>query len=198
MSPPDLPPLLPIVAALLIGVGGLTVWLEQRGRRLAVRIVPKRDFFREVAFIAQYGQGTCIALAAALVWRLDVARPAGAAAFLLASVGAAWGMAYVLKRIAGRVRPERTRAGQLPGAFLGPSWKTASWRESFPSSHAATAMALSASLAALYPRAAVVFWTLAVATALLRWLLEAHWLGDVVVGCGVGLLATVVARAVLA
>ena len=179
-----------LIGGALVVAGVVVVLLEQRGRHVAVRIKAKRDFFRELAWVAQYGQGVCVATAIALVWAIDAGRRWSGSIYVLACVAATWLVAYTLKRAAGRVRPDRKKNGVTPGAFLGPAWRSASWRESFPSSHAATAVALSGSLATLYPQAALVFWILAAATALLRWLLEAHWLGDVLVGVGVGLLAT--------
>ena len=63
----------------------------------------------------------------------------------------------ILKRLIGRVRPGREDAGK----FLGPTFRHANYRESFPSNHTACAVALSAMLAHLYPQAAYTFWGLA-------------------------------------
>jgi membrane-associated phospholipid phosphatase len=78
----------------------------------------------------------------------------------------------------GRVRPGRENAGK----FLGPTFKHANYRESFPSSHTACAVALSAMLAHFYPAGAPTFWTLAVICGLLRYVLDAHWPSDIVGG----------------
>ena len=64
--------------------------------------------------------------------------------------------------------------------------KHANYRESFPSSHSACAVALSAVLAAWYPQAAGTFWALAIICAALRYLLDAHWPSDVLGGCALG------------
>jgi membrane-associated phospholipid phosphatase len=80
------------------------------------------------------------------------------------------------------VRPRRENAGK----FLGPTWKHANWRESFPSSHSACAIALSVSLSILYPQAMVVFWSFGIITAVLRYLMDAHWPSDVLVGVAWG------------
>ena len=50
-------------------------------------------------------------------------------------------------------------------------------------------MALAVSLSVLYPQAIVVFWTMAITTAVLRYLMDAHWPSDVLAGIVVGLLA---------
>ena len=74
----------------------------------------------------------------------------------------------------------------MPCTILGPSWKHANYRESFPSSHSACAVALSVVLAAYYPPAAVTFWVLAIACACLRYVLDAHWPSDVLGGIALG------------
>jgi membrane-associated phospholipid phosphatase len=86
------------------------------------------------------------------------------------------------KRLFGRVRPGRANAGK----FLGPSWKHASFRESFPSSHSACAMALSVVLSRIYPAAGITFLALAVVCGVLRYLMDAHWPSDVLAGWSVG------------
>ena len=93
----------------------------------------------------------------------------------------------IVKRLTGRVRPNR----DLAGKFLGPTWKHANARESFPSSHSANAVAMSAVLAMCYPAAAPTFWTLAIACACLRYVLDAHWPSDVLGGIALGYLAAV-------
>ena len=176
-------------AAVLLAAGATAVAFEQRGRPPRARLFARRDVLRETAFVAQYGQLTCVLVAALLVALLDELENALPVLLAPASATAA---AWVVKRAAGRVRPPqpgRDDGEARPGAFLGPTLKIRgpSWRESFPSSHAASAAAFSLALSTLYPAAGVVFLSLAGATALLRWLTEAHWLGDVLVGLAVGL-----------
>ena len=89
----------------------------------------------------------------------------------------------VLNRGIGRVRPGREDAGK----FLGPTFRHANFRESFPSSHTACAVALSVMLAHSYREAAATFWGLAIICALLRYVLDAHWPSDVIGGVAVGL-----------
>ena len=99
----------------------------------------------------------------------------------------------ILKRLISRVRPGREDAGK----FLGPTWRHANFRESFPSSHSASAMAMSLLLAKLYPPAAILFWALALICAALRYLMDAHWPSDVIAGIAVGLAAGAVAWRVM-
>jgi membrane-associated phospholipid phosphatase len=141
----------------------------------------KGDVKRETRWFAQYGQSACTPVAMLLVWDLDprglrVAVPVGVAVAVTAIV------VMTLKRTIGRVRPGREQAGR----FLGPTLKHANYRESFPSSHTACAVALSAMLAELYPQAQWTFWVLAAICAGLRYVLDAHWPSDVVAGFLVG------------
>ena len=183
------PTALPAWIGAAMAVGSLAaVALEQRGRLPNPAWRPRRDWLREAAWVGQYGQGTCVAVVVLLVGLLDAIRGWSAAAFVLTATLGTWAAGYACKRAAGRVRPGGQKRGAIPGEFLGFDRNAASWRESFPSSHAAGAMALSGALALLYPPAAPVFWALGAATAALRWLGGAHWLGDVLAGVALGLL----------
>lgn len=162
--------------------------LERLGYLRALALEFKGDIKRETRWLAQYGQSACTPVAALLVWDFGLAREA---ILILAAVGATSLSCAALKRLCGRVRPGREHAGR----FLGPSWKHANHREAFPSSHAACAVALSTVLVALFPGGANVLWGLAVACAVLRYLLDAHWLSDVLAGCAIGY---VVAHGVMA
>lgn len=165
----------------LVSACALLMGLERLRLPLVLSLSFKGDIKRETAFLAQYGQSACTPIAAILVWQLDArhlraALPVGVAVLLSAV------LALLLKRLTGRVRPNRENAGR----FLGPDLNHANYRESFPSSHSACAMALSTVLARLYPAAAVTFWALAAATATLRYVLDAHWPSDIVFGILLG------------
>ena len=173
----------------LLAASGVMMLLERSGVRTTLTLAFKGDVKRETRFLAQYGQAVCTVVALVLVLQLD--RTNGkrvALATAIATFGSS-GVATVIKRLTGRVRPDRDGAG----TFLGPSFKHANYRESFPSSHSCNAVALSAVLAAAYPPAAATFWTLALACAALRYVLDAHWpsdvLGGVALGYGVARLA---------
>lgn len=174
--------------ALLVAAAVLML-LEARGLRTTLHLAFKGDIKRETAFLAQYGQSVATPIAAALAWSFDLAnwkRPVT----ILAAVSAASLSCFVIKRLSGRVRPNRENAGR----FLGPSWRHDNQRESFPSSHSACAVALSAAVVSFFPQTAGVLWTLAGITALLRWVLDAHFPSDVLAGCAIGY---VVSHAVL-
>jgi len=176
----------------LLAAAGLMMLIERTGLRTTLVLNFKGDVKRETRWLAQYGQALCTTIAAILVFQLDPHGPRRVWPLLIASFGASL-VATVIKRLTGRVRPNRPDAGK----FLGPSLKHANFRESFPSSHSASAVAMSAILAADYPRAAATFWSLAIACAALRYVLDAHWLSDVLGGIAVGYAAAVITRAAL-
>jgi len=174
-----------IVFAALAGLCGALLLLERAGVRTTLTLAFKGDVKRETRFIAQYGQAVCTVVAVVLVLQLDQARGKRVAVPLAVATFGVSLLCTVIKRLTGRVRPDRENAGK----FLGPSWKHANYRESFPSSHSANAVAMSAVLAAAYPPAAATFWTLALLCAGLRYVLDAHWPSDVVGGVAAGYLA---------
>ena len=173
----------------LILLGGLTALcvvlmvLERRGLKTTLSLNMKGDVKRETRWLAQYGQLVCTGVAALLVFQIDPRAQRGRFALgVIASVAAAAVVAMLIKRLVSRVRPGHENAGR----FLGPSWKHANYKESFPSSHSASAVALSVTLATLYPGAAGTFWSLALACAALRYILDAHWPSDVLGGIALG------------
>jgi undecaprenyl-diphosphatase len=161
----------------------LLMIVERLGVPTTLELSFRGDIKRESLWLAQYGQAICTTAAAVLVFQLDP-DPAHRR-FILPLVLAVCGASvssFVVKRLLGRARPKREQAGK----FLGPTLKHDNARESFPSSHSACAVALSVALIHIYPQAAATFWTLAIITAVLRYLLDAHWPSDVVGGIAVG------------
>jgi membrane-associated phospholipid phosphatase len=170
----------------LAAASAIMMVLEWRGAPVVLTLSVKNDIKRETRFLQQYGQFVCCVLVAWLIylfggspWRnhgRGIAVPVIAAPLMAGLIG------MVLKRLLGRVRPGRENAGR----FTGFSTAHANYRESFPSNHSATAMALSVGLVYLYPPAAPAFWTLAGITGLLRYLMDAHWPSDVLGGLAMG------------
>ena len=171
-----------LIVVLLVACGVLML-VERTGVRTTLDLHFKGDVKRETRWLAQYGQATCTPVACLLVWDLD---PAGLrrAVPVAVAVTATAIVVMILKRLIGRVRPGREDAGK----FLGPTFRHANYRESFPSNHTACAVALSATLAHLYPQATYTFWGLAAVCAALRYVLDAHWPSDIVAGALVGYL----------
>jgi membrane-associated phospholipid phosphatase len=154
---------------------------ERKGLRTTLELTFKGDVKRESRWFAQYGQSACTPVASIIVTSLD---PRGWKVGLLVVVAplVTSTSVMILKRLFGRVRPNRENAGK----FLGPSFKHANYRESFPSSHSACAVALTVALVFLYPNGFIIFWVLAGICALLRYVLDAHWPSDVVGGIAIG------------
>jgi len=171
----------------VLGVGCIVLMLlERRGVPVMLQLNVKNDVRRETMFLQQYGQAACVTVVVCLVFMFGGSKWRQHGSMIVVPLALAPGLAgfagMLLKRLLGRVRPGYDNAGK----FLGPSTKHANWRESFPSNHAAAAMALSVGLAYLFPPAALVFWQMAVLTGVLRWLQDAHWPSDVLGGLLVG------------
>jgi membrane-associated phospholipid phosphatase len=166
---------------LLAVVCGIMMLIERSGVKTTLELAFKGDVKRETRWWAQYGQGACTVFAAVLLWQLDRRHTGAAIALPVATFGASI-VCTLIKRSVGRVRPNRENAGK----FLGPTLKHANFRESFPSSHSASAVAMSVMLAQLYPQAAVTFWVLGIGCAALRYIMDAHWPSDVLGGIALG------------
>jgi membrane-associated phospholipid phosphatase len=177
-----------LLLALLSVACPIMMLIERSGVRTTLVLNFKGDVKRETRWIAQYGQAVCTVIAAVLVVQLDPRGKKIVVPLLVATFGVSV-VATVIKRLVGRVRPARENAGK----FLGPSLKHANFRESFPSSHSASAVAMSAVLAHYYPPAAVTFWALAILCAMLRYVLDAHWPSDVLGGVALGYAAAALA-----
>lgn len=179
-----------IVIIALLAICGLFMALERRGAPLVLTLNFKGDIKRESRWVAQYGQFLCTLVAAMLIWRLDGdSRHTNAVWTVLIGVLGTSLLATIIKRSLGRIRPGRDDAGQ----FLGPTFRHANFRESFPSAHSACAVALTVILCHFYPGGAVIFWPLALTCAVLRYLMDAHWPSDVFGGIAMGYGAALVA-----
>lgn len=160
--------------------------LERKGAKVVLSLSFKGDIKRESRWLAQFGQGACTLAVAAILVCMDNQRRFrfhfSPACLLLVGVFGASLFSTGVKRIFGRVRPNRENAGK----FLGFTWRHDNSRESFPSSHSAAAIAMAVVLSQLYPPAAPVVWTLALLCAGLRYIMDAHWPSDVLAGIALG------------
>jgi undecaprenyl-diphosphatase len=170
-----------IVLGSLLGGCAVMMLLEWRGLPTTLSLTFKGDIKRESRWLAQYGQAVCSVVVAAVVWQLESAHR-GRAVQILVAFALASLIATAMKKLLSRVRPGRENAGR----FLGPSFSRGNYKESFPSSHSACALALSTVLAANYPAAAATFFALGGGCAVLRYLLDAHWPSDVLGGSALG------------
>ncbi len=163
--------------------------LERRGLKTTLRLSFKGDVKRETRFLAQYGQLVCTLFTTLLIWQLDRGRGLRICEALWSAVIGVTVVGTTCKRVLGRARPRSDYAGK----FLGPSLGHANYRESFPSTHSASAVAYAAVLAYSYPQAAVTFWILAMLCAGLRYVMDAHWPSDVLGGIALGYLGGFIA-----
>jgi len=171
-----------ITSGALLAGAMIFLILESLGRFATISLTFKGDLKRESAFLQQYGQSVCTPLAA---WLAAIAARDWKPFVLVCSAVLVSSMsAFVLKKLFGRIRPNRENAGK----FTGFSFKHDNQFESFPSSHSACAFALSAALMHVWPEAAIAWWTLAAITAFLRYALEAHFPSDILAGCAWGLM----------
>jgi membrane-associated phospholipid phosphatase len=183
------PRMIPIYIVLVLAVlCAAMMLLERRGLPTTLTLSFKGDLKRETRFLVQYGQLVCTFFTAILVWQIDGARGPRVCAALWSAVIGVTIVATGSKRLLGRARPRSVHAGK----FLGPSCKHANYRESFPSSHSASAVAYAAVLAQAYPHAAVTFWVLALLCAGLRYVMDAHWPSDVLGGIALGYLGGII------
>ena len=126
-----------VLIGILLAACAVLRLLELRGVRTTLSLSFRGDVKRETAFLAQTGQSVATPIAAILAWQFDPHNIKAPIA-IVSSVLATSISCMILKRLFGRVRPNRENAGK----FLGPSLKHANHRESFPSSHSACAVAL--------------------------------------------------------
>lgn len=169
---------------LLIGLVAACVvmlLIERSGIPTTLQLKFKGDIKRESQWLSQYGQFVATVVAVVLIFDLDEVNRMRAVPVAVAVGGTSFSV-FVLKRLFGRVRPNRERAGQ----FLGPSLRHDNYRESFPSSHSACAVALTVMLTHYYPHGTATFWGLAITTASLRYILDAHWPSDILAGIALG------------
>jgi membrane-associated phospholipid phosphatase len=178
--------MLPVsIVLVLVVLSALFMVLERRGLPTTLTLSFKGDIKRETRFLAQYGQLLCTFFTALLIVQLDKRQGIKVCEALWSAVIGATAVATLTKRVLGRGRPRTAQAGK----FLGLSWKHNNHRESFPSSHSASAVAYAVVLSSAYPNAAITFWALALICAALRYVMDAHWPSDVLAGIALGYAA---------
>ncbi len=111
--------------------------------------------------------------------------------FLFIAIGLPGLFTTIVKRLIGRARPF---ASPPADPYLYAPWGWDQSYASLPSGHATTAFAAAVAIGALWPRARWVMWTYAVAIAISRVVLAAHFTSDVIVGAVVGTVGALLVR----
>jgi membrane-associated phospholipid phosphatase len=179
---------LAVVVGMLVATAGLIAaenvgWFPPRPT-LNRRVFASSDVRREAHAVEQFGQVVSSILVIVLIFQLDPARRKYLPAIAVTLIATA-GVVTVMKHAVGRARPAAGEAGEFRSESpTGGEMDAKS--ESFPSGHSASAAATAVLLTALYPRGRYIFWSLALAVAMLRFVNNAHWLSDVIAGVTVG------------
>jgi undecaprenyl-diphosphatase len=108
--------------------------------------------------------------------------------FVFLAVGIPGLFVTIVKRWIGRVRP--SEAG--PFAYHPFSWDPA--YASLPSGHSAAAFSALIAIGAIFPRTRPVLWVYAVAIAMSRVIISAHYASDVIAGAAVGAIGAILVR----
>ena len=157
------------------------------------------QWFRRIRLTTDYAKGARWLFAAAVVFLLAegaqrlfgpnsllhlISR--GALAFL-ASLAVASAILHSIKLVFGRRRPRDELEHELYGFRLFHyDWQ----HDSFPSGHAMTICCVAVILSGAVPRLAGLWFAIAAYLALTRAVLNSHFLSDVFIGAGIGILAT--------
>jgi membrane-associated phospholipid phosphatase len=156
-------------------------------------------WFRRIRLTTDYAKGARWLIGSALVFVLAelAQRFLGTSPFLhlisrtalafLASLAVASAILHSIKLVFGRRRPRDELEHELYGfRFFHYDWQ----HDSFPSGHAMTIFCVAVILSGAAPRLAALWFALATYLALTRAVLNSHFLSDVFIGAGIGILAT--------
>jgi membrane-associated phospholipid phosphatase len=135
-----------------------------------------------------FGHAIGILVIGLLVFQLDPIRRWSVPRVVFTAIGAGV-IADIVKLFVARARPRQCElekcAWDMVAGFFAPGTAGIS-HQSFPSGHAAAAVALAFALAALYPRGRSIFFALAILASGQRLLEGSHYLTDVFVGMAIG------------
>jgi undecaprenyl-diphosphatase len=110
--------------------------------------------------------------------------------FLLMSISASGLFSILIKWLAGRYRPSMLENGFYGFNYFGVGYEFTS----FPSGHTITGFSLAAAVSILFPRLTIPAFIVAVSIGISRILITSHYLSDVIVGAGIGILSTIIVK----
>ena len=180
---------------LLLGVG--CVAIDRRAVHVIHDLVslPFHRFLNRTTHLAKAAHwlaAACATVAVSWAWLHWIGESATARAALqvalafIASLALGSAILHGIKLVLGRRRPrdelEMNRYGFIPFGF------NTDWN-SFPSGHALTIMCVAVIATALWPQLAILWFAIALWLGLTRALLNSHFLSDVFVGAGIGLIS---------
>jgi membrane-associated phospholipid phosphatase len=110
--------------------------------------------------------------------------------FIFISISASGLINMLVKWLAGRHRPSMLEKG-----FFGFNYFSVGYElTSFPSGHTVMAFSLAAAVSILFPRLSILAFIAAVSIGISRILITSHYLSDVIVGAGIGILSTMIVK----
>lgn len=110
--------------------------------------------------------------------------------FIFISISASGLINMLVKWLAGRHRPSMLEKGFFGFNYFGVGYELTS----FPSGHTVMAFSLAAAVSILFPRLSILAFIAAVSIGISRILITSHYLSDVIVGAGIGILSTMIVK----
>jgi undecaprenyl-diphosphatase len=110
--------------------------------------------------------------------------------FIFISISASGLINMLVKWLAGRHRPSMLEKGFFGFNYFGVGYELTS----FPSGHTVMAFSLAAAVSILFPRLSILAFISAVSIGISRILITSHYLSDVIVGAGIGILSTMIVK----
>jgi membrane-associated phospholipid phosphatase len=110
--------------------------------------------------------------------------------FIFISISASGLINMLVKWLAGRHRPSMLEKGFFGFNYFGVGYELTS----FPSGHTVIAFSLAAAVSILFPRLSILAFIAAVSIGISRILITSHYLSDVIVGAGIGILSTMIVK----
>lgn len=183
-----------LVPALLLLASAAALPLDTPFAQWCAQIKWPAAFEKLLLLSEVFGHAIGILVIGLLVFQLDPVRRWAVPRLVFTAIGAGVA-ADVVKLFVARARPRHTElekcAWDMVAGFFSSSGGGIS-HQSFPSGHAAAAVALALALAALYPRGRSLFFGLAALACAQRLVEASHYVTDILVGAAIGTLVAAV------